>query len=90
MVGIIVISFFGVVIKMGVSGKLPWGEIAAGFVPNLSLLSEPSDKYSPFLTATGEYAEFWEGKIVAMQRDVMVAAAATAVGINMTFFICFP
>ncbi len=89
MVGIIVISFFGVVIKMGVSGKLPWGEIASGFVPNLSLLSEPSDKYAPFLTATGEYAEFWEGKIVAMQRDVMVAAAATAVGINMTFFMPF-
>ena len=89
MVGIIVISFFGVVIKMGVSGKLPWGEIASGFVPNLSLLSEPSDKYTPFLTATGQYAEFWEGKIVAMQRDVMVAAAATAVGINMTFFMPF-
>ena len=89
MVAVIVLSFFGVVIKMSASGELPWGEIASGFVPDLSLLSEPSDKYAPFLAATGEYTEFWKGKILSMQREVMVSAAATAVGINMTFFMPF-
>ncbi len=93
MVAVIVLAFLGVVIKMTFfveePDSLPWGEIIAGFVPDLSLLSEPSEKYAPFLAATGEYAEFWKGKIVAMQRDVMVSAAATAVGINMTFFMPF-
>ena len=88
-VGLIVLSFLGVVVKMSVSGNMPWREIASGFVPDLSLLSEPSSKYEAFLAATGEYAEFWKGKIVGLQRDVMVSAAATAVGINMTFFMPF-
>ena len=89
MVGLIVLSFLGVVVKMSVSGNMPWREIASGFVPDLSLLSEPSSKYEAFLAATDEYAEFWKGKIVGLQRDVMVSAAATAVGINMTFFMPF-
>src|SRR5690606_12991309 len=33
----------------------------------------------------GEFAEYWENVIVGDQRGVIVAAAATAVGINMTF-----
>ncbi len=89
MVGLVVISFFGVVIKMGSAGQLPWNEILSGFIPNLSLLSEPDNVYLPFLEGTGEFRSFWEAKIVSMQRDVMIAAAATAVGINMTFFMPF-
>lgn len=88
-VGLIVLSFLGVVVKMSFSGNMPWREIASGFVPDLSLLSEPSSKYEAFLTATGEYANFWKDKIVGLQREVMVSAAATAVGINMTFFMPF-
>jgi len=89
MVGLVVISFFGVVIKMGSTGQLPWNEILSGFIPNLSLLSVPDNVYLPFLEGTGEFRSFWETKIVSMQRDVMIAAAATAVGINMTFFMPF-
>ena len=36
MVGIVVISFFGVVIKLSISGEANWGSIIAGFVPNFS------------------------------------------------------
>ena len=89
MVALIVLSFFGVVIKMGTSGNLPWSEIAQGFVPNLSLLNQPDEVYANFLKETGNFRTFWEDKIVQMQRDVMIAAAATAVGINMTFFMPF-
>ncbi|MFP6899429.1 MAG: divalent metal cation transporter [Opitutales bacterium] len=89
MVALIVLAFFGVVIKMTIEGALPWGEIMSGFVPDLSLLTEPSEKYSDFLAATGEYNSFWKDKIVGMQQSVMVSAAATAVGINMTFFMPF-
>ena len=42
MVGLIVISFFGVVVKMSLTGELNWGEILPGFVPDLSMLSQPA------------------------------------------------
>ena len=89
MVALIVLAFVGVVLKMGVSGNLPWAEIAAGFIPDPSLFSEPSAKYNEALAATGEFSEFWKSRIVNMQKDVMISAAATAVGINMTFFMPF-
>ena len=89
MVALIVLAFVGVVVKMGASGKLPWSEIAAGFIPDPSLFSEPSAKYDEALAATGEFSEFWKSRIVNMQKDVMISAAATAVGINMTFFMPF-
>jgi hypothetical protein len=89
MVGLVVLSFFGVVIKMGTAGDLPWNEIAAGFIPDFSLFSQPAEVYAPFLEGTGEFRSFWENKIISLQKDVMIAAAATAVGINMTFFMPF-
>jgi hypothetical protein len=89
MVGLVVVSFFGVVVQLGASGELDWGSIFAGFVPNLSLLHEPASVYEPFLSKVGDFREFWESKIIGMQRDVMISAAATAVGINMTFFMPF-
>ncbi len=86
MVGITVLSFVGVVTRLTMTGQLPWNEIFAGFVPNLRLLYEPT----PHLTAmidnvASEYQAFWSNLIVGQQRDVMISAAATAVGINMTF-----
>ena len=89
MVGVVVISFFGVVIKLSTSGEAKWGNIIAGFIPNFSLLTTPADTYLPFLEKTGEFRNFWETKIVGLQQDVMISAAATAVGINMTFFMPF-
>ena len=89
MVGVVVISFFGVVIKLTTSGEANWQEISAGFIPNFSLLTSPAESYLPFLEQTGEFRSFWENKIVGLQQDVMISAAATAVGINMTFFMPF-
>jgi hypothetical protein len=89
MVGLVVVSFLGVVINMAISGKLDWSAIGKGFIPDLSLLSEPAEIYEDYLEQTGEFRSFWENKIVGTQRDVMIAAAATAVGINMTFFMPF-
>lgn len=89
MVAVVVLSFFGVVFKMTFTGAgLPWGEIFSGvFVPKLHLLNEPAASFGSALAATGAYAEYWSGLIVADQRDVMITAAATAVGINMTFLL---
>lgn len=88
MVASIVVCFFGVVIKLAASpGQLPLGELFAGFIPDLSMLSRPAASFDAALAATGDHAAHWSRVIVAEQRDIMVTAAATAVGINMTFLL---
>ena len=87
MVGSIVLSFFGVVIYMTGKGALDWGGILAGFVPDPTLLWSPAETFEEALAATGEFRDFWSGLLVTDQRDSLIAAAATAVGINMTFLL---
>ncbi len=88
MVGLVVICFFGVVFKMSTSSQgLDWGSILAGFVPNFNLLTEPSPAFTETLTGTGAFADHWRNLIVTDQQQVMITAAATAVGINMTFLL---
>ena len=87
MVAVVVFSFIGVVLAMSFRGSgLPWGTILAGFVPDVGLLFEPADR---FRTAIAESSapEYWTGVVLGTQRDTMVTAAATAVGINMTFLL---
>tara|TARA_Y100000588_G_scaffold376176_1_gene453538 strand:+ start:133 stop:1752 length:1620 start_codon:yes stop_codon:yes gene_type:complete len=84
MVGVVVLSFFGVVGVM--AGKLPWNEIFMGFIPDFSLLSEPAAKFQALIKESTA-PEYWRDVILGSQRDVMVTAAATAVGINMTFLL---
>ena len=88
MVGIIVLSFFGVVVFMSAKGALDWAAIGRGFVPDITLLWSPADTFSPYLSAVAEqFRGFWSTMIVTDQQDSLVAAAATAVGINMTFLL---
>lgn len=88
MVAMVVICFFGVVFKLATSSEgLSWGAVFAGFIPDLSLLSKPASTFDAALAATGSHASYWSGLIVADQRDIMITAAATAVGINMTFLL---
>ena len=87
-VGMIVLSFFGVFIKLSIEGALPWGQILRGFIPRLRLLSEPADSIKPFIEAVApQFRQFWTKLIVSQERDVMIGAAAAAVGINMTFLL---
>ena len=86
MVGVVVLSFFGVVGAMAAKGSLDWGRIAAGFVPDVSLLWRPATDLQAFITRSGA-PDYWTNTILATQREVMIAAAATAVGINMTFLL---
>jgi len=86
MVGVVVVSFFGVVAAMTAKGQLDWGRIAAGFVPDISLLWRPATSLGSFIEASGDPG-YWTGLILGQQREVMIAAAATAVGINMTFLL---
>ena len=90
MVAVIVLSFFAVVIKLSLNDTgLPWSEILAGFIPDLSLLSQPAEKLQEALEQVKDKAGqvFWEKKILDTQMDRMLTAAGTAVGINMTFLL---
>jgi Mn2+/Fe2+ NRAMP family transporter len=87
-VSIIVLSFIGVVVKLSLEGKILWGDILSGMVPDLSLFVKPTDKIMPHIQQVSEqFRSFWTNMIVGQQRDVMISAAATAVGINMTFLL---
>lgn len=87
MVAMIVLCFVGVAFKIVVSPEgLAWKEVIAGFIPNPKTIFEPAAAFVPLLDAVPDAARaFWTDRIVSEQRDVLLAAAATAVGINMTF-----
>ncbi|MCC9626873.1 divalent metal cation transporter [Blastopirellula sp. JC732] len=88
LVGMVVICFFGVVALMAYQGVLNWGEIFAGFIPDLSQLSSPTGNLALLVDqASDAHREFFRNRIVKDQSAVMIGAAATAVGINMTFLL---
>ena len=87
MVGIVVFSFFGVVAALTYTGALNWGEIFAGFIPNLSFLFEPVPVLADQIAQTGEFSDWWTSRIAGIQKDRIITAFATAVGINMTFLL---
>ena len=87
MVGIVVLSFFGVVAAMTIKGALPWGEILAGLIPNPAYLFKPVPSLAEPIAATGANAEWWTEFIANTQKDKIITAFATAVGINMTFLL---
>jgi hypothetical protein len=87
MVGMIVACFIMVVVMMSTSAAgLPWGRILTGFIPNPGLIFEPAESLRT-LVAQSSAPAYWHDIVVSAQRDRMVAAAATAVGINMTFLL---
>jgi Mn2+/Fe2+ NRAMP family transporter len=86
----IVLCFMAVVLKISTSSA-DFNLLGAlnGFIPDLSILTTPGDVFLPLLKEI-EHAgirEFWTAQIVDTQRERMVGAAATAVGINMTFLL---
>jgi len=87
MVGIVVISFFLVVARLTVGGSLDWGAIFKGFVPNLTFLQNPAPAVAEAIAATGDNADSWTSMIAGIQKDKIIAAFGTAVGINMTFLL---
>lgn len=87
-VSMIVLSFMGVVIKLSIEGAIDWGQILHGLIPRLRMLWEPAATVKPYIEALApQFQQFWTKLIVSQQRDVMIAATAAAVGINMTFLL---
>jgi hypothetical protein len=85
LVGLIVLSFVGVVVTLAVNGELAYGAIFSGLIPDPNLISQPATGFTADIALTGEFQTYWTNLIVGMQRDIMITAVATAVGINMTF-----
>ena len=86
----IVLCFMGVVLKISTSSE-DFNLLSAlsGFIPDLSILWKPAEVFLPMLEKIDQAGvrSFWTEEIVNTQRMRMVAAAATAVGINMTFLL---
>ena len=86
----IVLCFMGVVLKISTSAE-DFNLLGAlsGFIPDLSILWQPADVFLPILEKIeqADLRAFWTEEIVNTQRMRMVGAAATAVGINMTFLL---
>jgi Mn2+/Fe2+ NRAMP family transporter len=87
MVGLIVVAFFLVVGVLTFSGTISWAEIFNGMIPRVGDLYTPAKDYLAPIAATGEFAEYWTKAIVSSQRDIIMTAFGTAVGINMTFLL---
>jgi len=86
MVALTVLCFVGVVIVITVNGLADWREYVGGFIPRFNMMFEPGPKFLPFLSEVPEqFRAFWTSKILSDQRDFIISAFATAVGINMTF-----
>ena len=86
MVAGVIICFFGVGIALSTSGQIDWSAVVAGFVPNFTALFRPAPAFADLLAAVPvDHRAYWASTIVAQQRDFILGAAATAVGINMTF-----
>ena len=86
MVGLIVLSFFAVVVTLSTSGAVDWGKIFAGLIPDPSLLFKPAVGFTD-LIASSSAPDWWTAKIVNDQRDIIITAFGTAVGINMTWLL---
>ena len=87
MVLLIVLCFAGVVLRVTFApGGLDWGAVLAGFVPDFRVLWQPAEAFGALIAATDPaHQAYWTDFLVAKQRDIIATAAATAVGINMTF-----
>jgi len=85
LVGMIVVCFVGVVVRLAYLGKLDFSEILVGYIPNLRLWNEPAGDVAALIAQLpADLQEYWKAKMNVEQHAVMIGAAATAVGINMT------
>lgn len=87
LVAIVVLAFMGVVVTLATKGAIEWGALARGLVPDFTALFKPTHTYAEAIAATGENAGFWTKYIADNQRNVIIGAFGSAVGINMTFLL---
>lgn len=87
LVAIIVLCFFGAILTLAFNGEIQFSQMLQGLIPDFKALFQPTAAYTDYIELTGEYAPFWEQYIASSQRDIIIGAFGTAVGINMTFLL---
>lgn len=87
LVALIVLCFLGVVVTLSMKGAIEWKAFFAGMIPDFTALFHPVDSYESHLAASGDFRPFWEDYISNSQRNIIIGAFGTAVGINMTFLL---
>ena len=87
LVAIIVLAFMGVVLVLMWNNAINWGELLGGLIPDFSALFRPTTSYASSIAAAGTYGDFWTSYISDSQRNIIIGAFGTAVGINMTFLL---
>ncbi|NQZ59589.1 MAG: divalent metal cation transporter, partial [Lentisphaeraceae bacterium] len=88
-VGAIVVTFMIVSFKIIFIDKtFSLGTVLAGFIPSMSHFSEPVGAIGEQLSKLDPAVQgFWKSEIMDIQQTVLIAAAAFAVGVNMTFMM---
>jgi Mn2+/Fe2+ NRAMP family transporter len=90
LVGLVVISFIGVVIVLTFAENSPlnWANVFSGLMPDFGALFRPSETFMPYIDQLDPInRDKWTADIVGRQRDNIIAAFGTTVGINMTFLL---
>ena len=87
MVMLVVMAFLGVTIVLIANGAVDWSLLLKGFVPDFTMLFEPSETFRPFIESSSDNSSFWNKYIIDNQRNIIIGAFGTAVGINMTFLL---
>ncbi len=88
LIGMVVICFVAVAGLLLFRGEINVGEVLAGIIPDLSQFSQPAGRLAGLTDGLPDGVRgFWNGKLAEQQTSVLIAAAATAVGINMTFLL---
>lgn len=87
LVALIVLCFFAVVIVIGVNGDIAWSELFSGLVPDFGALFKPTESFRDAISQTSGFQDYWSHYISGSQRDIIIGAFGTAVGINMTFLL---
>lgn len=87
LVSIVVLAFMAVVVVLAAQGSISWGSFFNGLIPDFSALFKPTASYSDAIAATGDNASFWTKYISDSQRNIIIGAFGSAVGINMTFLL---
>ena len=87
-VGFVVLCFVGAVVVLFQQGHLDWNTVGQGFNP--TAIWESLNSLSPQLAPMTEgldSASYWTAEVNRSRQTSMIAAAAAAVGINMTFLL---
>ena len=88
-VAAIVITFMIVTFKiLFVDKSISIGQVIGGFIPSLSHFTEPTGAIGEQIAKLDPSVQsYWKTQVIDIQQTVLIAAAAFAVGVNMTFMM---